>query len=87
MDSERPDIECGFKRPHSQKRFQETALHIALLLALPAQATIVGFTQNSNPAGLITTSTVNVESGTTVTTQTAPLTSGSYTFTHWTVDG
>ncbi len=51
-----------------------------------ASAQFVNFTQNSVPLGLVST-TNDYEAGILVTTVTAPMTSGVYRFTHWTVNG
>ena len=51
-----------------------------------AQSTVF-LRQRSDPAGIIADASNPVLSGTPSSTSTAPLQSGSYQFTHWTING
>ena len=60
----------------------------AALVFLPIAANAqVTFEQKSSPAGLFTTSTTSKSLNESVSTSTASLTSSSYSFTHWTING
>ena len=68
-------------------QFQQTILRIVCWLGLMtslSQAAVVQFTQVSDPAGIVN-STTYVESGTMVTSITPPATSSGYTFAYWTL--
>ncbi len=57
-----------------------------LFLAAYAEATVT-YEKKSEPAGIITPQTVNMEVNASVTTPTAPATSGNRVFSHWTLNG
>jgi len=59
---------------------------LLLLLIQPAWGTIVPFAQVSDPPGIIV-QTNYINTPAVVSTVTAPVTSGSYRFTHWTING
>ena len=59
---------------------------LACLLSSPCLAQNVEFTQTSSPAGIVNQTTFPLN-GAAVATISAPLTNGSYRFTHWTLNG
>lgn len=78
---------------HTNQRLIHTlsvVVFAVALLALPVSGwsqTTVFFNQRSEPAGLLTSNSVPVETGTLVTSQSAPAETAGYRFTHWTVNG
>jgi hypothetical protein len=62
-------------------------LGAALALAWPARAQQVQLAQSSDPGGIFGSQTTYHAVGTRVTTISAPLQSGAFRFTHWTLNG
>lgn len=72
----------------SIRRFRLAPFQVALagLCLQVANAAVVSYSESSSPAGVFS-STANLETGTTVTTRSAPQTSGSLSLVYWTING